>query len=158
MKKIKTLFAPLILALFLSTQVFANMEAFPAAEKGMTRFVLELPAQNNESDFKVELLVGRTELTDEHKRYFFVGAIEEVDIEGWGYTRYVVNELGPMAGTLMAVDPNTPKVERFISLGGDPYLVRYNSRLPIVVYVPEGTEVKYRIWQADKEMSLVEQG
>ena len=51
MKKIKMLFAPLILALFLSTQVFANMEAFPAAEKGMTRFVLELPAQNDELDF-----------------------------------------------------------------------------------------------------------
>lgn len=158
MKKIKTLFAPLILALFLSTQVFANMEAFPEAEKGMTRFVLELPAQNDESDFKVELVVGRTLLTDEHNRYFFVGAIEEVDIEGWGYTRYVVNELGPMAGTLMAVDPNTPKVERFISLGGEPYLIRYNSRLPIVVYVPEGTEVKYRIWQADKEFSAVREG
>ena len=158
MKKIKTLFASLILALFLSTQVFANLEAFPEAEKGMTRFVLELPAQNNESDFKVELVVGRTVLTDEHNRYFFDGTIEEVDIEGWGYTRYVVNELGPMAGTLMAVDPNIPKVERFISLGGEPYLIRYNSRLPIVVYVPEGTEVKYRIWQADKEFSAVREG
>ena len=53
-----------------------------------------------------------------------------------------------MAGTLMAVDPNAPKVNRFITLGGEPYLIRYNSRLPIVVYVPEGVEVRYRIWTA----------
>lgn len=158
MKQIKTFIASLVLALFVSTQVFANMEAFPAADEGMTRFVLQLPEQNDESDFKVELVVGRTVLTDEHNRYFFGGVIEEVNIEGWGYTRYVVNELGPMAGTLMAVDPSTPKVERFISLGGEPYLVRYNSRLPIVVYVPEGTEVKYRIWQADKAFSTVTEG
>lgn len=158
MKQIKTFIASLVLALFVSTQVFANMEAFPAADEGMTRFVLQLPEQNDESDFKVELVVGRTVLTDEHNRYFFGGVIEEVNIEGWGYTRYVVNELGPMAGTLMAVDPSTPKVERFISLGGEPYLVRYNSRLPIVVYVPEGTEVKYRIWQADKAFSTATEG
>ncbi|HFK7189105.1 TPA: ecotin family protein, partial [Serratia odorifera] len=25
---------------------------------------------------------------------------------------------------------------------------RYNSRLPIVVYVPQDVEVKYRVWQA----------
>jgi len=48
----------------------------------------------------------------------------------------------------MAVDPNAPKVERFISLAGEPYFVRYNSRLPVVVYVPEDAEVRYRIWGA----------
>ena len=53
-----------------------------------------------------------------------------------------------MAGTLVAVDPNAPKVARFITIGGDPYIIRYNSRLPIVVYVPEGVEVRYRIWTA----------
>jgi len=49
----------------------------------------------------------------------------------------------------MASDPKAPKVDRFIRLGGDPYLIRYNSRLPIVVYVPEGVEVHYRLWHAD---------
>jgi ecotin len=42
---------------------------------------------------------------------------------GWGYTRYVVSDLGPMAGTAMAVDPNAPKAARFIRLTGEPYLV-----------------------------------
>ncbi|MGB7838943.1 MAG: ecotin family protein [Terrimicrobiaceae bacterium] len=37
-------------------------------------------------------------------------------------------------------------------LGGSPYIIRYNSSLPIVVYVPEGMEVRYRVWRAEPEM------
>ena len=77
---------------------------------------------------------------------------------GWGFTRYVVSELGPMAGTRMAVDPNAQKVERFIRLGGEPYLIRYNSRLPVVVYVPEGVEVRYRVWRAEPESKKAHEG
>ncbi|TNF36111.1 MAG: proteinase inhibitor I4 serpin [Gammaproteobacteria bacterium] len=125
-----------------------NLKAFPAAEKGQVRYVLELPEAADESALKVEIIVGKTGLLDAANRYFYAGQIEAVNIDGWGYTRYVVKDLGPMAGTLMAVDPAAPKVERFITLGGEPYLVRYNSKLPVVVYVPAGTEVKYRVWQA----------
>ena len=95
---------------------------------------------------------------DEGNRYFFGGKIEAENIEGWGFTRYVISELGPMAGTLMAVDPNAPKVPRFITIGGEPYLIRYNSRLPVVVYVPEGVEVRYRIWSATPEAKPIEKG
>jgi ecotin len=63
-----------------------------------------------------------------------------------------------MAGTLMAIDPKAPKRARFIGLGGEPYLIRYNSRLPVVVYVPEGTEVRYRIWRADSIVQSVGRG
>jgi ecotin len=63
-----------------------------------------------------------------------------------------------MAGTRMAVDPNEPKVARFITLGGNPYIIRYNSRLPIVVYVPEGVEVRYRIWTAGAKVRALEKG
>ena len=45
----------------------------------------------------------------------------------------------------MAVDPDTPQVERFITLGGKARLIRYNSRLPIVVYLPTDVEVRYRL-------------
>jgi len=49
-------------------------------------------------------------------------------------------------------------VTRFITIGGDPYIIRYNSRLPIVVYVPEGVEVRYRIWTAGPEVKAIEKG
>lgn len=133
-----------------------DMKAFPAAEPGVTRHVLQLPPQNDESAFKVELIVGKQVQTDERNRYFFGGRIEAENIEGWGYTRYKVDKLGPMAGTLMAIEPNAPKTSRFITLGGEPYLIRYNSRLPVVVYVPEGAEVRYRIWRAGEETKAIE--
>jgi ecotin len=68
------------------------------------------------------------------------------------------SKLGLMAGTLMTIDPNAPKVARFITLGGAPCLIRYNSRLPVVVYVPEGVEVRYRIWTAGTEAIAIEKG
>ena len=141
-----------------SGQAADNMKAFPAAEKGMVRYVLNLPEQGDEFAFKVELVVGRTVQVDEGNRYFFGGKIEEVNIEGWGFPRYIVSKLGPMAGTLMAVDPDAPKVNRFITLGGEPFIIRYNSRLPVVVYAPEGVEVRYRIWSAAPVTKVMDKG
>lgn len=137
------------------THAADDMKAFPPAEPGMTRYVLQLPKQQDESAFKVELIAGKHVKTDARNRYFFGGKIEAENIEGWGYTRYKVEKFGSMAGTLMAVDPKVPKEDRFIRLGGDPYLIRYNSRLPVVVYVPEDAEVRYRIWSAGTEAKIV---
>ena len=36
--------------------------------------------------------------------------------------------------------------------------VRYNSRLPVGVYAPEGVEVRYRIWSAESGTKAVEKG
>jgi ecotin len=155
--------APVVTALVLAiailpVQAADNMKAFPPADAGMVRYVLQLPQEKDESAFKVELIVGRTVLIDAQNSYFFAGKIEEQTIQGWGFPRYNVSKLGPMAGTLMAVDPNAPKVNRFISLGGDPYLIRYNSRLPLVVYAPEDVEVRYRIWTAAPKATAIDKG
>ncbi len=157
---IKARVTTVLLFLFavLPGQAADNMQAFPSAEDGMVRYVLQLPRQDDESAFRVELIVGKTVQVDEQNRYFFGGKIEEETINGWGFTRYKVSKLGPMAGTLMAIDPNAPKVARFITLGGDPYIIRYNSRSPIAVYVPEGVEVRYRIWTAGAEVTAIEKG
>ncbi len=158
MKRMCSFVTALLLSSTVSAQAADNMKAFPPADQGMVRFVLQLPPQDDESTFKVELMVGKTVQVDEMNKYFFGGTIDEETIKGWGFPRYVVSKLGPMAGTLMAIDPNAPKVARFITLGGDPHLIRYNSRLPIVVYVPEGVEVRYRIWTARGEPKAMEKG
>jgi ecotin len=134
------------------------MKAFPPPDKGKLRYVLQLPKLDDESTYKVELIVGMTVQVDEKNQYFFGGKIQEETIRGWGFPRYIVSELGPMAGTRMAIDPNAPKVNRFITLGGEPYLIRYNSRLPIVIYAPEDVEVRYRIWRAGSETKVIEEG
>lgn len=158
MRKLISITALVLVFASLSLQAGDNMKAFPPPEKGMVRYVLQLPKQDDESAFKVELIVGKTVLLDEHNRYFFSGKIQQETVKGWGFPRYNVSRLGPMAGTQMAVDPNAPKVNRFITLGGEPALIRYNSRLPVVVYAPEGVEVRYRIWTAAPEMNAMAQG
>ena len=158
MKKIYSLTALLFFSAMLSAFAADNMKAFPPASEGMVRHVLQLPEQADESAYKVELLVGKMVQVDEGNRYFFAGKIEEETINGWGFPRYNVSTLGPMAGTLMAIDPNAPKVNRFITLGGETYLIRCNSRLPIVVYVPEGVDVRYRVWRAEPESRVIDKG
>ena len=158
MKKVCSITVLSFFFAMISAQAADNMKAFPPAEKGMVRYVLQLPKQDDESAFKVELIVGKTVLLDEVNKYFFGGKIEGETIKGWGFPRYIVSKLGPMAGTRIAVHPDTPKVNRFITLGGDPYFIRYNSRLPIVVYVPEGVEVRYRVWSASPEVKAMEKG
>ena len=150
-----------VLGLFftvLSVHAGDNLKAFPPPEKGSVRYVLQLPKLDDESTHKVELIVGKTVLLDEKNQYFFGGQIREETIKGWGFPRYIVSEIGPMAGTRMAIDPNAPKVNRFITLGGEPYLIRYNSRLPIVMYAPESVEVRYRIWSVGSETKVLEEG
>jgi ecotin len=141
-----------------SSNAGKELKAFPPAGEGMGRFVIMLPPRKEEELLKVQLLVGKTVKLDPQNRYFFGGRLETETITGWGYDRYVLKSLGPMAGTLMAVDPNEPKVDRFITLGGEPELLRYNSRLPLVVYVPEGVEVRYRIWRSDATVIAAPKG
>lgn len=141
--------AVLVFAFVARASAADDLKAFPPAEKGMTRFIIQLAEQEDESAFKVELIIGKMVKTDAKNRYFFGGTLETETIPGWGSQRYILRKLRPMAGTLMAVDPNAPQVERFIGLGGEPRLLRYNSRLPLVVYVPMGVKVSHRIWRAD---------
>lgn len=77
-----------------------------------------------------------------------MGSLEEETVNGWGYTYYEFNSKGDIAGTLMGC-PDNKKVKKFITAQSQ--LFRYNSKLPIVVYVPKGMEVKYRIWEASSK-------
>ena len=135
-----------------------DLKAFPPAEEGMTRYVISLPKQKDETSFRVELIIGKTVKTDATNSYFFGGTLETETISGWGFDRYILRKLGPMAGTLMAVDPDAPQVERFISIGGEARFLRYNSRLPLVVYVPAGVEVRYRLWRAEPNVARAQRG
>lgn len=135
-----------------------NLKAYPPAAPGMTRFVLHLDPQDYEARYRIELLIGQSVVTDDRNHYFFAGKLTEESIPGWGFPYFQLKELGPMAGTLIGADPNAPKVKRFITLGGEPQLFRYNSRLPIVIYVPAGCEVRYRVWKAEAESKAMNPG
>ena len=79
--------------------------------------------------------------------------------------RFFQIRVGPVQECVAAQDRNERRFRRlgqlpgrFVTIGGEPFLLRYNSRLPIVVYVPEGVEVRYRIWSAGAETKVMEKG
>jgi ecotin len=135
-----------------------ELQAFPAAQEGMERFVIVLPhkERGEEDDFKVELIVGKEMLTDGVNQVRLGNAIEPRTLEGWGYTYYEVSGSSATISTLMAPPEGAPKVKAFVKAA--PLQVRYNSRLPIVIYTPRGYEVRYRIWNASQTTHTAERG
>jgi ecotin len=128
-----------------------NMKAFPPTAAGMVRYVWNPPMLENENEARVEIIVGKEAEVDAVNRHFLAGSIREEAIKGWGYNRYIVNSRGNIAGTLMAIPEGQPKVKKFVTLGGEPKLFRYNSKLPVVVYAPKGLIIKFRVWRPDDE-------
>ncbi|AIX73164.1 MAG: serine protease inhibitor ecotin [Mixta calida] len=124
-----------------------SVAPYPAAEKGQIRQVIYLPPQQNEERYKVELLIGKT-LERDCNRVMLGAETEQRTLEGWGYDYLVVKRLTPPASTqMMCADKR--KHREFIAANLQQGLLRYNSKLPIVVYTPADVEVKYRLWQAD---------
>lgn len=149
---LRTLVVTLIALTLFSLPAFAaehpELKAFPAAADDMERFVIVLPDKDRgeESDFQVELIPGKVMLTDGVNLMRHGTTITPRPLVGWGYTYYEVTGQDVTMSTMMAAPEGTQKTEQFVA--GTSLLIRYNSRLPVVVYAPGGFDVRYRIWTA----------
>ncbi len=131
------------------------LKPYPAAAAGYQRHVIELPAQANEAGHKVELIAGKTLEVDCNSQRLG-GQWQEKTVEGWGYNYYELGQVGPAMSTLMACPDNSRK-QAFVPVGGEPLLVRYNSKLPLVIYAPADVQVRYRIWSAAADSTAAPQ-
>ena len=124
---------------------------FPTAKEGFVQYVIEVPKTANDDDHRVELLIGKKMLVD-CNQYSLRAKIENVTLKGWGFKYLEVSDIHNGPSTMMACPK--PKTEKFINIYmGEKALRRYNSRSPIVAYVPQGYEVRYRVWSADKTIA-----
>ncbi len=131
-----------------------DLKMYPKAKDGYRMVYIQVPVKANENDYKVEVFVGKNELVDCNK-HFMTGSVKEENLDGWGYNYYTVESKGVSGSTLMAC-PDNKKVNKFIYM--EPQLMRYNSKLPIVLYIPTDMDVKYRIWTAGKSLQLAKKG
>ncbi|WP_336346814.1 serine protease inhibitor ecotin [Pseudomonas monsensis] len=128
-----------------------DVAPYPKAEAGFTRQVIYLPKQDQEENFQVEILAGKT-LEVDCNRQRLGGVLDEKNLEGWGYPFYRLEKvIGPMS-TMMACPPGNQKKRAFVPVVGDGFMLRYNSKLPVVVYAPADVEVRYRVWSASDKV------
>jgi ecotin len=132
-----------------------DLKPYPAPEAGFERWVFRIPPLEQENDRKVEVIVGKT-LSVDCNRTWFGGNLEQRAAKGWGYSFYVLEKVGGPATTLMACPPGQERTDAFVAVQGKGFLQRYNSKLPMVVYVPEGFQVRYRIWSAAPDISMAQ--
>ena len=146
----------LLTIVLLSTQLSASdiskdkYKMFPSAKEGYTRYIVEVPKMQNDHKHKVELLIGKNLMVD-CNHASFSGKIERKELKGWGYHYLEVSDMHRGLTTMMAC--REPKVEKYISMyAPEKTLIRYNSRIGAVIYVPSEYEVRYRIWSAGQSI------
>lgn len=133
-----------------------SLEPFPQAQPGMHRFVITLPHKEREQEerFKVELIAGREMLTDGVNQMRLGSRLQPRNLAGWGYTYYEVLEASEALSTRMAPPPDSTPSKAFVQAPS--LLIRYNSRLPVVVYAPVEYQIRYRIWRTEETAASAE--
>lgn len=132
---------------------FCKFEEPPSPREGERRclFVLDPLEHYVESkDRMVELLPGRVETVDGVNTYYINGCTTEEKFPGLDYTCYRV-DLRDTYRSRCAVPPEATPEEKFISQRHRK-LIPYNSRKPVVVYLPEDAQLHYRIWTGGQEV------
>lgn len=120
-----------------------NLKPYPEKIGDMERQVIFLEQRADESLFKIEIIAGIYKEAD-CNRHTLTGQFKESVLEGWGYNYYVFETNAQIASTRMMC--HEPETIKFITGQGE--ILRYNSRMPLVVYLPKGIELKYRVWSA----------
>lgn len=126
-----------------------DLKPWPPAAAVEVRHVIRLPMMDDEDAHGVELVIGR-ELEIDCNRHWFGGKLERQVVSGWGYPLYRLSGVAGPASTMMACPPESIRTA-FVAVNLEDPMLRYNSKLPIVVYVPDGFSVRYRTWSADGE-------
>lgn len=127
-----------------------SKEAFPESILGFEKYVIDLDKKANEERFEVEVKVGKIDEYDCNIQ-MLLGEFEVNTVEGFGYDYFTFKSDGEVAQTLMGC-PDETLTEKFV---WQSVKLRYNSNLPVVVFVPEGFKVKYNIWSASESDTAI---
>lgn len=125
-----------------------ELKNYPAAKEGMDRHVINLPKkkQGQEKNLKVEIVPGKVMVADPARPPRLPCSLKRQFVKMGGLPYYDVT--GSVMGIITGGTRVHPGKKQEVFVGGQPLLINYDSRHPIVVYAPAGCEIHYRIWTA----------
>ena len=142
-----------------------DLTGYPEPAPGLKRWVIQpsglLPKSADPLisvhplDWRIQLIVGQTVRLDcNTKRLSGTGMTMRMLPKASGKALFEVK--GPVAviSTKMACPDDQPTRKSFLSLGKQPYLVPYNASWPIVVDLPVGIELRWRVWKAETRQQM----
>ena len=142
-----------------------NLTGYPEPAPGLQRWVIQpsglLPKSADPLisahplDWRIQLIVGQVVTLDcNTKRLSGSGMTMRMLPKASGKALFEVK--GPVAviSTKMVCPDDQPTRTSFLSLGKQPYLVPYNASWPIVVDLPVGTELRWRVWKAETRQQM----
>lgn len=107
-------------------------------------FLENLPLEKN---YKVEFYATKKAEVDNCNKHYLLGDFEMKTMDGWGYFYYVFKSNSELISTKMGCMDAAKMITDVPS--GKTELIRYTSIMPLIVYAPEGIDIKYRIWKVD---------
>ncbi|WP_220755430.1 serine protease inhibitor ecotin [Shewanella sp. KT0246] len=126
-----------------SYQEIEQAKMFPKPTENQVQHILSLTKRDDETNYKVEIQIGQNKMVD-CNQHRLMGSVEKLSLQGWGYSYYSVDKMTDGPSTMMMC--RDPKAIKFVTLG-DSITIDYDSRLPKVFYLPEGAELRYRVWE-----------
>ncbi len=88
------------------TTLSADISMYPVASDQEVQHVIELPALDNELNYKVAIFVAK-EMEVDCNSYFLQGSLVEKELEGWGYSYYSFETNGEVMSTMMGCPDNS---------------------------------------------------
>jgi ecotin len=120
---------------------------FPQATEGQVRWMIDLPKKNQEDLLQLEIIASKTMEIDCNK-HTLMGDFKEESLQGFGYPYYTFSGSGDTVATRMACMDATAK-KTVVAAPGK--IIRYNSKLPTIIYAPKGIDIGYRVWSAPEK-------
>lgn len=126
-----------------------DLSMYPEAKPDYVRKVIVLDKQKNEDNYMINFQVGKVVEVD-CNTHWMSGEFIQNDVKGWAYP-YIEFNAGGIASTKKGcLDATTTK--EFVYASSPNY--RYNSKLPVVVYIPKDYQLKYSIWEKSKAYNV----
>ncbi|MDO6758802.1 serine protease inhibitor ecotin [Tamlana sp. 2_MG-2023] len=119
-----------------------DISMYPEASDNQLRHIINLPKTDDDFGYKVEIYAGKMAEVDCNQSSLSASFTKET-VSGWGYSYYNLDTNGQVIST-RRMCPDNSKHQAFVQTPGE--IIRYNSKLPIVIYTPKGYEVRYKIW------------